>query len=61
QGLGKLAVRGKHKVSAVVGLKIIGHNFQQFITYLARKTKETIKQVATSFPTTPPQGVSLSF
>jgi hypothetical protein len=61
QGLGELAVRGKHKVRAVVGFKIIGHNFQQFMAYLDRKAKKALKQAATLVPTPPPQGVSLSF
>ena len=61
QGLGKLAVRGQHKVSAVVGLKIIGHNFQQFITFITRKAKKTMEQVTATLPTTPLQGVSLAF
>jgi len=60
QGLGELAVRGKHKVRAVVGLKIIGHNFRQFMAYLARNAKKAIKQAATTILTAPPQGVSLS-
>jgi len=61
QGLGKLAVCGKHRVRAVVGLKIIGHNFQQFATYLARKAKKAIKAAAAQASETPCQGVSLAF
>jgi hypothetical protein len=60
QGLGKLAVRGKHKVKAVVGLKMIGHNFQQLITFLVRKAKKVIKQVTMPIPHTLYQGGSLS-
>lgn len=61
QGLGNLAVRGKYKVRVVVGLKIIGHNFQQFMAYLIRKAKTTIKEAKAASPGTPCQGVSLSF
>ena len=53
QGLDKLAVREKYKVKVVVGLKIIAHNFQQLLAYLARKAKKAIKPV-------PCQGVSVS-
>ena len=60
QGLGKLAVRGKHKAKAVIGLKIIGHNFQQFITYLNRKAKKAVKRATVAIPQIPHQGVSLS-
>lgn len=61
QGFGKLAVCGKPKVNAVVGLKIIGHNFQQFITYLARETKKTLKQVTVTLSPPSTQGSSMSF
>ena len=40
QGFGKLAVCGKHKVNAVVELKIIGHNFQQFTLISPEKPRK---------------------
>lgn len=61
QGFGKLAVCGKHKVNAVVGLKIIGHNFQQLITYLTRKAKKAMDQVTLTLRPPSTQGSSMSF
>jgi hypothetical protein len=40
QGMAKLRVRGQHKCKVVVGLKVIGHNIQQFIRCLNKKTQD---------------------
>ena len=43
QGMGKLQVRGIHKSRVVVGLKMIGRNFQQAMHCLARQAKKATK------------------
>ena len=43
QGMGKLQVRGIHKSRVVVGLKMIGRNFQQAMHCLTRQAKKAAK------------------
>ena len=42
RGMAKLRVRGQHKCKVVVGMKIIGHNFQQFFRCLNKMAKEAL-------------------
>ena len=39
QGAGKLRVRGIAKARVVMGLKIIGHNFKQFVNFFNGNTR----------------------
>jgi hypothetical protein len=43
QGLAKLRVRGQHKCRVVVGLKVIGHNIQQFVRCLKQMAQEALR------------------
>jgi len=60
QGLGKLGVCGLHKCRAVVGLKIIGRNFQQMLHCLNRQAKKLAKELANPDNKWLDQGISLT-
>ena len=60
QGLGKLAVCGINKCKVVVGLKVIGRNFQQLMHCLNRQAKKLAKALANPDNNLPDQGISLT-
>jgi len=60
QGLGKLAVCGINKCQVVVGLKVIGRNFQQLMHCLNRQAKKVAKALANPDNNLPDQGASLT-
>ena len=59
QGMDKLEVCGINKCRVVVGLKVIGHNFQQTLHCLNRQLKKLAKALANP-DNLPDQGVSLT-
>ena len=59
QGMDKLQVCGLNKCRVVVGLKVIGHNFQQTLHCLNRQFKKLAKALANP-DNLPDQGVSLT-
>jgi len=61
QSMGKLQVRGIHKSRVVVGLKMIGRNFQQAMHCLTRQAKEAanaLKQIGNKLDITITRGES---
>jgi len=60
QSMDKLQVCGLHKCRAVVGLKIIGRNFQQMLHCLNRQAKKLAKELANPDNKWLDQGISLT-
>ena len=59
QSMGKLKVRGIHKSRVVVGLKMIGRNFQQAIHCLTRQDKIYVRVFAKLGITHPREGSAM--